>query len=125
LLDKFFKAGKITPYHLYHVLAIGSVTGRIKFDDLKRNQCRISWGKIIKQKPTTVEYQPLERKNKDFVLGRPVVKKVNWNKDFVPELKIGNLVSLHWDTIVEVLTEKETKMLQDYTRLTLITLCMI
>lgn len=121
LLDKFFKTGKIIPYHLYHVIAVGSISGRIKFNDLKRDQCRINWGKVLKinNSKILVEYQPLKKKNKEFVLDRKIVKQADWDKNFTPKLQIGNIVSIHWNKIIEILSKNKVKQLQHYTKLTL------
>jgi len=97
LLDKFFETGKIIPFHLYHVIAVGSLTGRIKFDDLKRDKCRISWGKVLKinGSKVLVDYRPLLRKNSAFNLSEPISKKADWDKNFVLQLKTGDIVSIH------------------------------
>lgn len=115
LLDKFFEAGKIIPYHLWHVLVVGSISGRIKFDDFKRDQCRISWGRVIKRKPVLIEYQPLKRKEQCFVLKEKIVKEVESDKS----LEKGKWVSIHWEKVIEVLSEGQLKNLKKYSRLIL------
>lgn len=112
--------------HIYHVLVIGSVTGRIVLKGKLLDLCRIGWGKVEKIKnqksmPTgrqakiKIKYQPLTG-NK---LGKPIKKEIDWDKDLVPNVKIGDWVSFHWNQAVEVLSDKDRKNLEKYTKLTL------
>lgn len=121
------KADGIKSHHCYHVLVVGSVTGRVKLEGKLKDLCRISWGKIIKiskLNPSTggqiskliVEYQPLISRNK---LGKPVKKEIDWDKDLVPKVKVGDWVSFHWNQVVEVLSDEDKKNLEKYTKLTL------
>lgn len=128
LLAKF---KKVLPHHSYHVLMVGSVTGRIKFNDKLRDLCRIGWGRVTKiknQNPALseveglkliVRYQPLVRRDKRFVFGKIIKKEVEWDKDFIPEIKIGDMVSLHWNQAIEILSQREVKNLKKYTQQTL------
>ncbi|MFH1461282.1 MAG: DUF6390 family protein [Patescibacteria group bacterium] len=124
LLDKFKE--KI-PHHSYHVLMIGSVTGRIKFNDQLRDLCRIGWGKV-KDKPIksgqkklkiTVDYQPVIREKGKFILGPVIKREVDWDKDYIPGLKLGQIVSIHWNQAIEILNENEVDFLRRYTQKTL------
>jgi len=114
-------------YHCHHVLVVGSVTGRIVLKGKLLDLCRICWGKVIKvsakggsasggkSQKLKVIYQPLVG-NK---LRKPVEKEIDWDKDLVPKVKIGDWVSFHWNQAVEVLTEKDVKNLEKYTKITL------
>jgi len=106
-------------YHCHHVLVVGSVTGRIKLEGKLKDLCRVSWGKVeelkVKSPKLKVIYQPLVG-NK---LRKPVEKEIDWDKDLVPKVKIGDWVSFHWNQAVEVLTEKDVKNLEKYTKATL------
>lgn len=114
------------PHHSFHVLVIGSVTGSINFANTKlKDLCRIGWGKIIKRLQVTsfkfkvlVEYQPLVGK-KILKLGKLRKKEVIWDKKIVPEVKIGDWVSFHWDQLVQVLTKEDLANLKKYTLNTL------
>ena len=79
--------------------------------------CRISWG-IVKE-PGLIEYQPLKKTEKGFTLGECIVKEINWNKDFIPVLKKGDWVSIHWNTMIEILRKEEVENLEEYTQKTL------
>lgn len=104
------------PHHSFHVLVIGAVTGNPMPVDL----CRPCWGKVIELRngKFKVEYQPLVGKEK-LELGKPVKKIVDWDKDLLQKVKIGDWVSFHWNQAVEVLTEEDVKNLEKYTNLTL------
>lgn len=117
LLDVFLKKDKVIPFHAYHVLVVGSITGKIVFDDKLRDLCRISWGQVkeLENDKVLVEYQPLIRKKGKFALGSLIAKEVKWNKDFVPKMRKGDKVSIHWDTVIEIISGKELKNLEKYT----------
>jgi hypothetical protein len=126
------------PHHSFHVLMIGSVTGRIKLKGKLLDLCRVGWGKVIKKlksNPTgslsfrsiqensklkiLVKYQPLIKKNKKLKLGKPVEKEIFWDKNLVPKIKIGDWVSFHWDHLVQKLKKREVENFKKYTSFTL------
>jgi len=113
LLEGFYDKEKI-PFHLHNVLSGSPVD--IKAADI----CRISWGIVKKPgRSTTIECQPLEETESDFTFGDCADKKVKWNKDFIPVLKKGDWVSVHWNTMIEVLRKEEVKNLENYSQKTL------
>lgn len=121
------------PHHSFHVLVIGSITGRIVLQGDLLDFCRISWGKVkeIKNKQeisrlsaprarnkAVIEYQPLV-KNGEFQLAKSVKKEVRWERVFLPRLKLGDWVAVHWNYIIQVLSKKDLANLKKYTRLTI------
>lgn len=112
------KAGGIKSHHSYHVLLVGSVTGRIVLKGKLLDLCRVGWGKVVKNSKLVVEYQPLIGKKK-LKLGKPIKKEIDWDKDLLPKVKIGDWVSFHWNQAVEVLIKEGRKNLEKYTKLTL------
>lgn len=110
------KAGGYKSHHSYHVLVIGSVTGRINLKGKLLDLCRISWGRVKKvNNKLLVEYQPLVKNR----LGRPIKKEIDWDKNLLPKVKIGDWVSFHWNQAVEILNKEDRKNLEKYTKLTL------
>lgn len=119
-------------HHSFHVLTIGSITGRINLTGKLLDFCRIGWGRIkerrtqnvefkIRSKETEkflVEYEPLVERNKGFRLGKPKIREFSLNKHFVKGVKIGDWVSLHWGQVIEVLNKKDLSNLSKYTKLT-------
>ena len=123
------------PHHSFHVLTIGSVTGSVDFKNTKlKDTCRISWGKVIRvvipakagiQNPgfrvkhgmtakIIIGYQPLAGRKK-IKLGKLIEKEIIWDKSLIPNIKIGNWVSFHWNWLVQILTKKEVFSLKRYT----------
>jgi len=101
------------PHHSFHVLVIGSVTGSVDFKNTGlKDLCRVSWGRIkkIKNKSCIVEYQPLVGEKK-IKLGKPVKKEIIWNKNLIPEIKIGDWVAFHWNFICDKITPLQEKNL--------------
>jgi len=122
------KAGAVPdgskPHHSFHVLTIGSVTGSVDFKNTKlKDLCRVGWGRVMKifKNKVIVEYQSLIGENK-IKLGKPTKKEIIWDKNLVPEIKIGDWVAFHWDYLAQVLTSKEVQNLKKYTLNTLNTL---
>jgi len=114
-------------HHSFHVLAIGSVSSRLKLEGNLLDICRVGWGKVIgvEKKKTEniyeviIKYQPLQERKKKYSLGKPVHKVVFWDKKFIPEVKIGNRVAVHWNHIVQVLGAKDLVNLKKYTQITI------
>ncbi len=130
--DNFVPLGKISeaktknfpanalPYHNFHVLFLGSVTGRADLKGKLLDICRVSWGRVkkINKKLLTVEYQPIKIRKK-FALEKNVAKKIRWDKNILPEVKIGDWVSIHWNTAIQVLGSRNIANLNKYTNIIL------
>ncbi len=116
---------KSKPHHSFHVLAIGSVTGRIILEGKLLDLCRIGWGKVIEYKQLKgengliIEYQNLQDKNKKYFLGKPKPKFVFLDKDLVPKVKRGDMVSTHWGHIVQTINKRDLVNLKKYTQITI------
>jgi len=127
------------PHHSFHVLILGSITGRIDFtgDSKLKDTCRIEWGRVIKIPNTKKPYssrwldEPIRQKAKIIVqcnplvgekvikLGKAVKKEVIWEKEILPLLNIGDWVSLHWNHAIQILKEEDIINLHKYTQNTL------
>lgn len=104
------------PYHSFHVLFLGSVTGRAKLEGKMLDVCRVGWGKVIKitKEFLNIEYRPINI-GKKFSLAMNARKKIKWNKSILPKVKIGDWVSVHWNTAIQVLDPEEIKNIEKYT----------
>lgn len=104
------------PHHNFHVLILGSVTGRIILKGKLLDLCRISWGKVkkIEEKKIEVKYQPLTGRKK-INLGEPIKKGIFWNKGLI-DLKRGDWVSFHWNNAVQRLSKKDVENIKKYTK---------
>lgn len=114
--NKLLERMKKKAHHSFHVLIIGSVTGRIELKGELLDICRVSWGKVIKKgKKIIVEYQPFVG-TKELKLGKPIKKEIDWNKDLLLNVKTGDWISFHWNQAVEVLNKEDVKNLEKYTK---------
>jgi hypothetical protein len=121
LLESRIGAG-LLPNHNYHVLnvphAMGGKGGEVDVPFM--NSCRISWGTVraVDGPSITIEYEPLLRAGDLLILGAPVHKKLirrlEADYDF-DMLKVGELVSMHWDIPCEVISQAEADKLRGYT----------
>jgi len=113
------------PHHSFHVLILGPVTGRVKLEGTMLDLCRIGWGRVTKIKDQRskikklkVRYRPLVLGQK-IKLGEEVEREIEWNKNIVPKVKIGDWVSFHWGQVCKVLNPDEVKNLEHYTKKTI------
>lgn len=116
------------PHHSFHVLVLGSITGTIDFtDNIKlKDACRIGWGRVTEKKHSkangqqkiTVEYQPLEE-GKKIKLGKMAKKEILWDTILLPEIKIGDWISFHWNYAIQKLNKENIANLYKYTQNTL------
>jgi len=118
------------PHHSFHVLVLGSVTGRVNFtgDTKLKDICRIGWGRVInkskiknQKSKIIVNYNPL-MDEKSIRLGKPTKKEIFWDKEILPEVKIGDWVSFHWNHAIQILREQDIINLYKYTQNTLTSL---
>lgn len=117
---------KIRPHHNFHVLLVGSVSGRIyPFRELLE-KCLIGWGKVKKIKKESkiknkviIESPKIIIKKGKCYLGKSQRKLVFWNEIFLPQLQKNDWVSTHWDWVVQILNQKELSQLKKYTTLAL------
>ena len=128
ILNSFVPLGKISrkkaddlsknslAYHNFHVLFLGSVTGRAKLEGKLLDVCRVSWGRVknISRETLTVEYKPIVIRRKPTLAGS-VSKKIKWNKNILPKVKTGDWVSIHWNTAIQILGAKEITDIEKYT----------
>lgn len=109
--------GNAIPFHNFHVLAVGSVTGKLKETLANMELCRVSWGEVLKVKKgeILVSRKPLKFGRK-ISLGDPVERTIHWNNDFLPEIKEGDWISVHWNYAVEKISPAQVKNLAKYTQ---------
>ena len=113
-------------HHSFHVLNIMKRTGYSEKEHTieSMDACRISWGKVVKITGPfiDVQYSPLILKNNKIIFGSPVTKRIArrlGDDNTFDDLKIGNIISMHWDWPCEILTPNQTKRLAHYTKISL------
>lgn len=110
------------PHHSFHVLNVWMRTGHLERPHTlgSMDACRVSWGKVMKiDGPTiTVETPPLVFQDGKLALGEPIqknlIRRLESTMD-IEQLKVGEIVSIHWDVPCEVITPAQLQQLKKYT----------
>jgi hypothetical protein len=112
-------------HHSFHVLVAGPMKRDLIMTEGMKDLCKVSWGKILKIEDCKmqvanliVEYRPLLKERKWF-LGKPIKRRIFWFKSILPKVKVGDIVSFHWDLALEKLTKKDLDNLKKYTQLSI------
>jgi hydrogenase maturation factor len=115
------------PHHNFHVMNIWLRAGKINIQHTLKSidECRISWGKVreIKKSSVVVDYQPLIIENDILKQGSAVKREVltQFNdQGFVKDLKIGDVVTIHWGWVCEKIDKVQLANLKKYTEESLI-----
>ncbi len=110
------------PHHNFHVMNIWLRAGKLNIKHTLKSidECRISWGKVrqVKKNSLIVEYQPLIIVNDQLQLGEIIDREVLTqfdDKGFVKDLKIGDIVTIHWGWVCEKINNAQLANLQKYT----------
>ena len=110
------------PHHSFHVFNIWRLAGdnNIANSIEGMNECRVSSGIVtsISGPNITVSTEPLVYLNGKFSMGTPFNRVLTRHLESeydIEQIKIGNIVSIHWGVPCEVITEKQQKTLKRYT----------
>jgi len=106
--------------HFFHVvfIGVGEVTGNVPSILENMDKCRISWGKIydINDSNLTVGYNKLKYEDDNYFLNEKEEKiEVNYDKNILKDLNVGDMVAIHWGNVVKKLNLEELKNLKTYT----------
>lgn len=103
-------------HHSFNVLyiGVGNVTGSVSFTVENINNCLVLPAKVIKIKKDKVEVL-VSFLDEDLEWKSPEKKEVAYTKEFIPNLKEGNIVSIHWNQAVDILKPKQAENLKHYT----------
>ncbi|CAA9539431.1 MAG: hypothetical protein AVDCRST_MAG73-1765 [uncultured Thermomicrobiales bacterium] len=108
------------PHHNFHVFDIHSRVGQLENTLETMDQCRVSWGRVVKVDgpELAVERQRLVLVDGKLALGPPaparVVRQIE-GRGFADAAVAGDWVSLHWDWVCEVLTPRQRANLARFT----------
>jgi len=119
LLDKIHQGARM--HHSFHVFNVWQRTGHTGTIHTLRSmdQCRISWGKVIKLEGPhiTVKRQPLIADGNKLKLSAEknikITRELEKNS-IIDDLKIGDTISMHWGIPCEILDSRELKNLKKY-----------
>jgi hypothetical protein len=108
----------VRPYHNFVVLAKTALTGlEIPAVLGLANSCMISLGKVkrVLGDQLIVAWRPLLWTNNRLRWGR--LQMIRVKRGYVKKIRVGDVVSLHYNEVREVLTEAQQKQLTKYTQL--------
>jgi hypothetical protein len=107
------------PNHLFQVLhvGVGRASGSVAFNIKTINNCMVRWGKVqsLSKTKATIELNSLKIKNKKSYMLTLIKEIVPFDLKIVPDLKIGDIVSVHWNMVIKILTGSEEKNLKHWT----------
>ena len=134
LLDNFVKQGVpdwfvaelgtklptvFIPHHLFQVLhvGVGKASGSVPFNLNTINNCMIRWGEVtdIKGNTLTANLNSLKKTHTRYSLIQKRCR-AKFIDGFLPKLKLGSIVAVHWGQAVKILTPKEVTMLSFWTQ---------
>ena len=124
-VDDAVRAGAV-PHHCFHVFAVYPWLGLLRsgiVDEPLRilELCRITPARVVGAgaQTATVLARPLVHESGQLRLGDPQERVVRWSDSdlaFLGQPKPGDLVSLHWDFVCDVLTPAVARRLESETR---------
>jgi hypothetical protein len=107
------------PHHNFHTFCLGSVTGKVAPIPEILDLCRISWGEVIKITANEVllRYRPLRASKKGgYFLGEVIEKRIRRKTPpLFPFIGVGDIVTLHWNQLCQVIDQGQLRYLRRYT----------
>ncbi len=114
------------PHHSFAVFCVYPWTGLLQSGRGEEHalhvldRCRIRWGKVIAVQgdQVVVGFSPLTWDGRRLGLGETVTESAVRSLDgvgMVGDLRAGDWVSLHWEWVCDRLTDRQVRLLRDYT----------
>ncbi|MBX6748339.1 MAG: hypothetical protein IRY85_01510 [Micromonosporaceae bacterium] len=114
------------PHHNFHVMAVypwvGLLRAGVAAEEPMRvlDSCRIRWGRVVAIDAGLAEVavRPLVWDGRSLHLGAPRVEAVTCadvRGRLVPDVRVGDVVALHWDWLCDVLSARQARALRGYT----------
>jgi len=112
------------PHHSFHVFNIWKRTGHTRSIHTLESidACRISWGKVfsVDGPKLMVGTRPIKSAANKLILSSPIKKEVVRHLESeIDEVKVGDTISIHWETPCEILSLPQVENLEKYTLLSL------
>ncbi len=110
---------KFIPFHLFQVLyiGVGKASGSVPYNMDSINNCMVRWGKVEKKEKDylTINLNSLMKRGKKYNL---ILKKgrYTYRPEFLPNLKLGDTVAVHWREVVKKLTKEEVRKIEYWTK---------
>lgn len=112
---------KFIPTHLFQVLhvGVGKASGSVPFNLETINNCMVRWGKVtaMDDKKLTAKLNMLSGNPEALefsVIQEP--HEFEYNLDFLPNLKVGDTIAVHWQQVIKILTPEEIEKVDYWTR---------
>jgi len=109
---------KFIPNHLFQILhvGVGKASGAVPFNLNSINNCMIRWGRVVRISRTklSVNLNSLVKSGPSYKL-KTKTEVFSYRLDFLPRLKVGAFVAVHWKQPVKILTENELTNLKYWT----------
>lgn len=110
------------PHHSFHVFDVWRQADREAADVLGMlDSCRVSWGTVrsVELGELVVERRHLELHDGRLALGPARTDRVTrlvQGQGFAHHARVGDIVSIHWDWVCEVIDARQRDALERYTR---------
>lgn len=104
------------PIHLFNIMhvGVGRASGSVPFNLESINHCMIRWGHVVSKGQGKAIIDAVELSNANKVV--PSTITTSYDEELFPELKTGDHVAIHWNSIAKVLNEIELKKLIYWTK---------
>lgn len=111
---------KAIPFHNFHVLYIGSVSGKINFTPKAMNLCMVSWANVKKISGANLLVSGRAINfEKNLKLTKNANRLVTYDVNLLPKVRVGDLISIHWDHAIAKLSDRQIENIKKYTKKTL------
>lgn len=109
------------PHHDFNVfyVGVGRTTGSVETTLQNMDNCRISWGRVaeVSKSELIVITQALKRTGAGkFFLGEEEAKNAVYLLEMLPEVKKGDIVTLHWGFAPLILKKHQLNNLKKYSK---------
>ena len=111
------------PFHLFQVLhvGVGRASGSVPYNIETINNCMIRWGRV--QKITGDEVVVKLKSLRDIRIKYELtnlLSTITTGTKLVPQVKVGNVIAVHWNQIIKTLEPREEQNLAFWTNQVLI-----
>ena len=110
----------MVPHHNFNVfyVGVGKTSGKVATTLQNMDNCRVSWGKVLKVAHGNlyVDTQTLQEKDGKIVLREGETKTAVFLEEFLPAVGEGDIVAMHWGFAGMKLSEAQRQNLENYTR---------
>jgi len=108
------------PLHAFNVfyVGVGQTTRKVPTTLPNMNKCMTSYGRVkkIEEKELMIVKSFVELEDNRYFFGKEKEQKVMYMKEMIPEVKVDDIVALHWNFATVVLDDRQLENLKKYTQ---------